>query len=196
VLCIISGCTWGEWISLSSVSSCHSMNNTDFKLNQLFIVGTCGCFGTDETLACFIAGCALNWDGLYHFEIEARHDSFNSAIETVLNFGTFVFLGAVMPWDQLQMPHVTGITVTRLVSLGVLIVLFRRIPAIMLGYRLMPKVCTNWREALFMGYFAPIGESTLCGEEPLVRGSPLFSRHWSDFICRICSPTAPRSWRK
>ncbi|KAJ5880484.1 uncharacterized protein N7473_011537 [Penicillium subrubescens] len=123
----------------------------------LFIVGTCGCFGTDETLACFIAGCALNWDGLYHSEIEARHDSFNSAIETVLNFGTFVFLGAVMPWDQLQMPHVTGVTVTRLVSLGILIVLFRRIPAIMLGYRLMPKVCNNWREALFMGYFAPIG---------------------------------------
>ncbi|OKP12718.1 hypothetical protein PENSUB_1658 [Penicillium subrubescens] len=26
----------------------------------------------------------------------------------------------------------------------------------MLGYRLMPKVCNNWREALFMGYFAPI----------------------------------------
>ncbi|KAJ5370086.1 uncharacterized protein N7496_006178 [Penicillium cataractarum] len=123
----------------------------------LFIVGTCGCFGTDETLACFIAGCTLNWDGLYHSEIEARHDSFNSSIETVLNFGTFVFLGAVMPWDQLHMPHVTGITVARLVTLGILIVLFRRIPAIMLGYRFMPKVCRDWKEALFMGYFAPIG---------------------------------------
>jgi hypothetical protein len=31
----------------------------------------------------------------------------------------------------------------------------------MLGYRLMPKVCNNWREALFMGYFAPIGEFKL-----------------------------------
>jgi uncharacterized BrkB/YihY/UPF0761 family membrane protein len=64
-----------------------------------------------------------------------------------------------MPWDQLHMPHVTGITVARLVSLGILIVLFRRIPAIMLGYRFMPKVCSDWKEAVFMGYFAPIGES-------------------------------------
>ncbi|KAJ5587990.1 Cation/H+ exchanger [Penicillium hispanicum] len=123
----------------------------------LFIVGTCGCFGSDETLACFIAGCALNWDGLYHAEAEARHDSFNSTIETVLNFGTFLFIGATMPWSQLHLPHATGITVARLITLGILILLFRRIPAVMLGYRFMPKVCSNWKEAIFMGYFGPIG---------------------------------------
>ncbi|KAF7713423.1 Uncharacterized protein PECH_001567 [Penicillium ucsense] len=123
----------------------------------LFVVGTCGCFGTDETLACFIAGCAFNWDGRYHAEIEARHDTFNCTLETALNFGTFVYLGAVMPWDQLQVPDLTGITVARLIGLGMLILVFRRIPAILLGYRFMPRVCHDWREALFMGYFAPIG---------------------------------------
>ncbi|KAJ5248613.1 Cation/H+ exchanger [Penicillium chermesinum] len=107
----------------------------------LFLVGTCGCFGTDETLACFIAGCSLNWDGLYHSELEARHDSFNLAIETVLNFGTFIFIGLSMPWDQMNMPHATGISIPRLITLGILILLFRRIPAVMLGYRFMPKVC-------------------------------------------------------
>ncbi|KAJ5768764.1 Cation/H+ exchanger [Penicillium odoratum] len=123
----------------------------------LFVVGTCGCFGSDETLACFIAGCALNWDGLYLKEVEARHDSFNSAIEMILNFGTFVFIGTSMPWNQMHMPQVTGITIWRLITLGILLLLFRRIPAILLGYRFMPKVCNSWREALFMGYFAPIG---------------------------------------
>ncbi|KAL2695382.1 hypothetical protein AAEP93_003475 [Penicillium crustosum] len=123
----------------------------------LFIVGTCGCFGSDETLACFIAGCALNWDGSYHFEVEERHDSFNSTIENILNIGTFMFLGAIMPWDQLHMSNQNGITIARLVGLGFLILIFRRIPAIMMGYRFMPKVCENWKEALFMGYFAPIG---------------------------------------
>ncbi|KAJ5688424.1 hypothetical protein N7536_011043 [Penicillium majusculum] len=123
----------------------------------LFIVGTCGCFGSDETLACFVAGCALNWDGSYHFEVEERHDSFNSTIENILNIGTFMFLGAIMPWDQLHMSNQNGITIARLVGLGFLILMFRRIPAIMMGYRLMPKVCENWKEALFMGYFAPIG---------------------------------------
>ncbi|KAJ5226588.1 Cation/H+ exchanger [Penicillium citrinum] len=123
----------------------------------MFVVGTCGCFGSDETLACFIAGCALNWDGMYHSEIEARHDSFNNTIETTLNYGSFLFIGVVMPWDQFHSPEVTGITVSRLVSLGILIVLFRRIPAILLGYRFMQKVCSDWKEALFMGYFGPIG---------------------------------------
>lgn len=66
-----------------------------------------------------------------------------------------------MPWEQLHVPEVTGITVSRLVTLGFLILLFRRIPAVMMGYRFMPKVCSNWKEALFMGYFAPIGVYTL-----------------------------------
>ncbi|KAJ6004035.1 hypothetical protein N7522_005680 [Penicillium canescens] len=123
----------------------------------LFIVGTCGCFGSDETLACFVAGCALNWDGSYHFEVEERRDSFNPAIEIILNFGTFMFLGAITPWDQFQMPSQNGITIAQLVGLGFLILIFRRIPAIMMGYRFMPKVCNDWKEALFMGYFGPIG---------------------------------------
>lgn len=99
----------------------------------------------------------MNWDGLYHAETQARHDSFNSTIETLMNFGTFIYLGAVMPWDQFHMPDTTEITITRLFALGFLILAFRRIPAIMLGYRFMPKVCDTWREALFMGYFGPIG---------------------------------------
>ncbi|CAG8930062.1 unnamed protein product [Penicillium salamii] len=114
----------------------------------LFIVGTCGCFGSDETLACFVAGCALNWDGKYHFEVEERHDSFNSTMETILNIGTFVFVGAIMPWDQLHLPKETGVTISRLVGLGFLILVFRRIPAIMMGYRFLPKVCNDWKEAL------------------------------------------------
>ncbi|KAJ6088240.1 Cation/H+ exchanger [Penicillium sp. IBT 16267x] len=115
----------------------------------LFIVGTCGCFGSDETLACFIAGCALNWDGLYHSEAEARHDSFNSAIEVILNYGTFMFIDH---GHHDLAPH----------HAGDFAVLFRRIPAIMLGYRFMPKICHSWKEALFMGYFAPIGVGAIC----------------------------------
>ncbi|KAJ9210101.1 hypothetical protein DTO166G4_8291 [Paecilomyces variotii] len=123
----------------------------------LFIIGTCGCVGSDETLACFIAGNALNWDGQYLHETEARHDSFNPVIETLLNFGAFMYLGTVMPWDTFQMPEVTGITVARLFGLGLFVLVFRRIPAILMTYRFMSKVCNNWREAMFLGYFGPIG---------------------------------------
>ncbi|GKZ97030.1 hypothetical protein AnigIFM59636_011780 [Aspergillus niger] len=123
----------------------------------LLLVGTCGCFGSDETLACFVAGCVLNWNGIYHEEIQARHDSFNSTMETLLNFAAFMFLGATMPWAYFQRPHDTGITLWRLFALGFMILVFRRIPAILMGYRFMPKVCSDWKEALFLGHFGPIG---------------------------------------
>ncbi|KAE8375002.1 Sodium/hydrogen exchanger family-domain-containing protein [Aspergillus bertholletiae] len=123
----------------------------------MLVVGTCGCIGSDETLACFIAGSFLNWDGVYNSEMQARHDTFNPALETLLNFCAFMYLGAVMPWKQFNMPHETGITLPRLFGLGFLILVLRRIPAILLGYRFMPAICGDWTEALFMGYFGPIG---------------------------------------
>lgn len=53
------------------------------------------------------------------------------------------------------------ITPGRLFALGFLVLAFRRIPAILVSYRFMPKVCRNWKEALFMGYFGPIGRFPL-----------------------------------
>lgn len=82
----------------------------------------------------------------------------------MLNFGTFLFIGTTMPWSQFHLPDTTGITVARLITLGILILLFRRIPAVMLGYRFVPKVCSNWKEAVFMGYFAPIGQCSFSAD--------------------------------
>ncbi|KAM4058825.1 sodium/hydrogen exchanger family protein [Hirsutella rhossiliensis] len=102
----------------------------------MFLVGTCGAIGTDDLLACFVAGNALNWDGKYLEETEQRHDEVNSCIDVLLNF---------------------GLTYGRLILLGLMILVFRRIPAILLSYKLMPAVVKDWKEALFMGYFGPIG---------------------------------------
>ncbi|RDA93749.1 hypothetical protein CP533_0206 [Ophiocordyceps camponoti-saundersi (nom. inval.)] len=123
----------------------------------MFIVGTCGAIGTDDLLACFVAGNALNWDGEYLAETERRHDEVNSCIDVLLNFGGFMFIGSIMPWSDFNDPNGTGITVGRLIGLGLLVILFRRIPAILISYKLMPSVCKNYKEALFMGYFGPIG---------------------------------------
>ncbi|KAH6961724.1 Sodium/hydrogen exchanger family protein [Ilyonectria sp. MPI-CAGE-AT-0026] len=123
----------------------------------LFIVGTCGAIGTDDLLACFVAGNALNWDGEYLRETEERHDEVNSCIDVLLNFGGFMYIGSIMPWSQFHDPEGTGLTIGRLFLLGFLVLVFRRIPAILMTYKLMPSVCTNYKEALFMGYFGPIG---------------------------------------
>ncbi|KAI1385204.1 Na(+)/H(+) antiporter 1 [Hypoxylon trugodes] len=123
----------------------------------LFIVGTCGAIGTSDLLACFVAGCALNWDGEFLAETERRHDEVNSCIDVMLNFGGFMYLGITIPWSEFHQPDTTGITISRLLGLGILVLLFRRIPSLLLTYKMMPSVVKNWKEAVFMGYFGPIG---------------------------------------
>lgn len=124
----------------------------------LFMIGVCGALGTDDLLACFTAGCALNWNGVYLEETEKRHDEVNSCIDVLLNFGGFMYVGTVLPWSKFQMPETTGITVGRLILLGVLVMFLRRLPALFLFYKAMPKCVKTWKEALFMGWFGPIGK--------------------------------------
>ncbi|KAI1826369.1 Cation/H+ exchanger [Xylaria intraflava] len=123
----------------------------------LFIVGTGGAVGTSDPIACFAAGCALNWDGQFLAETERRHDEVNSCIDVLLNFGGFMYIGTALPWEQFHQPDTTGITLPRLFGLSVLVLLFRRIPALLVTYKIMPSVVKNWKEAVFMGHFGPIG---------------------------------------
>ncbi|KAK1594602.1 sodium/hydrogen exchanger family protein [Colletotrichum navitas] len=122
----------------------------------LFLIGTCGAIGTDDLLACFVAGAALNWDGEYLAESQKRHDEVNASIDVLLNFGGFIYLGTIIPWSEFN-SDITGISPGRLFGLGALVLAFRRIPAILLTYKLMPDTVKDWKEALFMGYFGPIG---------------------------------------
>ncbi len=100
----------------------------------------------------------MNWDAEYLMETERHHDRVNPCVDIILNFGGFMYLGAVIPWSEFQLPDVTGITLPRLMFLGLCVLLFRRIPAILLMYNFMPKVVKNWKEALFMGYSGPISK--------------------------------------
>ncbi|KND86791.1 Na(+)/H(+) antiporter 2 [Tolypocladium ophioglossoides CBS 100239] len=98
----------------------------------------------------------INWDGENLAEAERRHDQVNSCINVLPNFGGFMYVGIIMPWSEFNDPDGTGLTYGRLILLGVLVLLFRRIPAILLSYKLMLAVVKGWREALFMDYFGPI----------------------------------------
>jgi NhaP-type Na+/H+ or K+/H+ antiporter len=123
----------------------------------LFVIGVTGCAGLDDLLACFCAGAALNWNGEYLAEALKRHDEVNSSIDVLLNFGGFMYIGTILPWNQFNQPELTGITIGRLMTLGLLVLLLRRIPAMMAAFRFMPNTVKSWQDALFMGYFGPIG---------------------------------------
>lgn len=120
------------------------------------MMGTSGAIGTDDLLSCFVAGSALNWDGEYLAEAQKRHDEVNASIDVLLNFGGFIYLGTIIPWSDFS-SDITGISLGRLFALGALVLVFRRIPAVLLTYKLMPNTIKDWKEALFMGYFGPIG---------------------------------------
>ncbi|KAK4185151.1 putative Na(+)/H(+) antiporter [Podospora australis] len=123
----------------------------------LWIVGVCGLLGTNDFLSCFMAGTVMNWDGEYLRECQDRHDEVNSVVDVILNFGGFMYIGSIIPWSEFHQPDTTGITIGRLFALGFLVLIFRRIPAVLMMYKFMPKVVKNWKEAVFMGYFGPIG---------------------------------------
>lgn len=98
----------------------------------------------------------MNWNGTYLHETLARHDEVNSSIDVLLNFGGFMYIGAILPWSEFN-SDIMGITPGRLITLGLLVLLLRRIPAMMVIYKAMPSTVKSWEEALFMGYFGPIG---------------------------------------
>lgn len=87
----------------------------------LFIVGTCGMIGSDDVLACFIAGNAFTWDDW--FRLETLDDSLQPTIDMLLNLSIFIWFGAICPWAMFA--HNAIIPIYRLIFLGVLILLFR-----------------------------------------------------------------------
>jgi NhaP-type Na+/H+ or K+/H+ antiporter len=52
----------------------------------LFIVGACGMIGSDDVLACFIAGNTFTWDSW--FRLETFDDSLQPTIDMLFNLAS------------------------------------------------------------------------------------------------------------
>jgi NhaP-type Na+/H+ or K+/H+ antiporter len=120
----------------------------------LFIVGTVGMIGSDDVLACFIAGNTFTWDDW--FRLETMDDSFQPTIDMLLNVSIFIWFGAICPWAEFY--HNDVIPIWRLVILGVLVLLLRRLPVVFGMHKLIHQI-EEKRQALFVGFFGPIGVS-------------------------------------
>ncbi|KAF2771622.1 hypothetical protein EJ03DRAFT_20251 [Teratosphaeria nubilosa] len=122
----------------------------------LFIVGTVGMIGSDDVLACFIAGNAFTWDDW--FRLETQDDSLQPTIDMLLNVAIFMWFGAVCPWHQFVANDV--VPIYRLIPLGILVLLLRRLPMV-LGFHKAIHQIEEVRHALFVGFFGPIGVSAI-----------------------------------
>lgn len=118
-----------------------------------FTLGTTGLFGSDDILACFIAGNSFTWDDW--FRIRTEDNDFQEIIDTVLNMAVFVYIGAIVPWEDYSNADLQ-LGGWRVVALGITVLLLRRPPWVIAATKLIPAL-SDFKESSFAGWFGPIG---------------------------------------
>lgn len=122
----------------------------------LFVLGTCGLIGTDDVLACFIAGNTFTWDDW--FRLETMDDSLQPTIDMLLNVTIFLWYGAFIPWTLF---HENSVMASwKLVLLGLSVLVLRRLPWVFAMHKWIPQI-EEVKQALFVGFFGPIGVSAV-----------------------------------
>ncbi|OBT53220.1 hypothetical protein VE04_06239 [Pseudogymnoascus sp. 24MN13] len=122
----------------------------------LFIVGSCGLIGSDDVLACFIAGNVFTWDDW--FRLKTLDDSLQPTVDMLLNLSIFMWFGAICPWPKFLYNDV--LPIHRLIFLGILILLLRRLPIVFALRKFIHQI-EDERQAIFVGFFGPIGVSAI-----------------------------------
>ncbi|ORX36017.1 Sodium/hydrogen exchanger family-domain-containing protein [Kockovaella imperatae] len=120
-----------------------------------FTLGVVGILGSDDILCCFVVGNSFTWDDW--FRVETEDHAFQDVIDQLLNSAIFLYIGAILPWAQFSEFNLTP---WRLVVLGILVMICRRLPWVLALSHFIPTLPT-WRESLFAGFFGPIGVGAL-----------------------------------
>ncbi|KAL1413096.1 hypothetical protein Q8F55_000845 [Vanrija albida] len=116
-------------------------------------IGICTLLGSDDLLAAFACGTAFAWDGYFN---KATEDAvFSNVIDLLFNCAAFIYIGAIIPFKDFANKDF-HLSVWRLIVLAILILLFRRMPVILALYKWIPDI-KNFREAVFVGWFGPMG---------------------------------------
>jgi sodium/hydrogen antiporter len=125
----------------------------------IFTTGIGGYLDLDDLFSAFVAGNALTWDDWYRRETE--DEELYNVTDLLLNSTFFLFLGATIPWSSFTDMAAEGVTIWRLIILGISILLLRRLPSLVTFHRLIPRLRGSFGDAVFMGYFGPIGAGAI-----------------------------------
>ncbi|KAJ9627629.1 Na+/H+ antiporter [Taxawa tesnikishii (nom. ined.)] len=169
---ILWECVWGAtygvivgYIARRAVRYAHERDLIDresflvfYFVLALFCAGSGSLLGMDDLLIGFACGVGFSNDGWFTEKTEESHVS--NVIDLLINLAFFVYFGTIIPWAQYNSGEILGLTAWRLVVLGILVILFRRIPIMLALKPLIPDIKT-WREALFAGHFGPIDYNSL-----------------------------------
>lgn len=92
------------------------------------------------------------------FRLETLDDSLQPTIDMLLNVSIFIWFGAVTPWYKFV--HNDIIPIYRLIPLGILVLLLRRLPIVYAMHKKIHQI-EETRQALVVGFFGPIGVSAV-----------------------------------
>ncbi|KAJ9636624.1 hypothetical protein H2204_005224 [Knufia peltigerae] len=125
-----------------------------YFLMAILCVGAGSTLGLDDFLVCFSAGATFCWDGW--FSTRTAKMKLPDILDLMLNSTMFVYFGSIIPWQLYR--H--NLTAWRMGCCTLVILVFRRLPAMFALKRWIPDVRT-WHEALFVGHFGPMGVGAL-----------------------------------
>ncbi|KAH9924662.1 Sodium/hydrogen exchanger family-domain-containing protein [Epithele typhae] len=173
---VIVGCTFGALLGFGFRHLMKFCERKDLIDRQSYVaqyvslamltIGATTLLGSDDLLAAFCCGTAFAWDGFFNKQTE--ESVFSSVIDLLFNVAAFVFVGAWMPFNDFANAELT-LSVWRLLVIGILTMILRRLPIVIALYRWIPDIKT-FREAIFSGHFGPMGIgaifiSTLAAQE-------------------------------
>lgn len=119
---------------------------------SVVVLGAAKLIGTDGILAVFVAG--LIFSEVVQGKERAEEENVQEAINRFFVLPVFVLVGLTLPWQEWWQ---LGWKVPVLI---LLVLLLRRLPAILLLNRWLTPI-KNIPEALFLGWFGPIGVAAL-----------------------------------
>lgn len=130
-----------------------------YLLLAILSIGVGSTLGADDFLVAFGAGVGFAQDGWFSVKTQGR--PFPHIVDLLLNSAMFVYLGADIPFKDFVPRDITPhVGLWQLFLFLILVILFRRIPIVLLLKRFIPDIKT-YREALFCGHFGPMGVGAL-----------------------------------
>ena len=87
--------------------------------------------------------------------MNTAHSDASTVPDLLLNVSYFVYLGAIIPWQQFN-DRALGLDIWRLILLAITVIFLRRIPEALVILPFCPDI-KSWQEAAFVGHFGPIG---------------------------------------
>ncbi|MFP4008606.1 MAG: cation:proton antiporter [Spirulinaceae cyanobacterium] len=118
----------------------------------LVTLGGIKLMNSDGILGVFMAG--VGYDLVVQGSDRADEENVQEALDLILTVVIFVLLGLVIPWQDWLALGWPGI------ALVITVLLLRRLPAFFLLNRFIPR-SNGLKDALFMGWFGPIGVAAL-----------------------------------